>query len=108
MHERELRKLIEGVRAGRVTRRSFIARMVSVGLTAPMARMLLMHAGRRERAASQALQADQGAAAAGRSRLLLWQARDAAQPAFRHRHQGPGRLAHLLRAARRLGRATAT
>ena len=36
----------------------------------------------------------QGAVVAGR---------DAAQSAFRRRHQGPGRLAHLLRAARRLG-----
>jgi ABC-type transport system substrate-binding protein len=29
---------------------------------------------------------------------------DAAQSAFRRRHQGPGRLAHFLRAAGRLGR----
>ena len=37
-------------------------------------------------------------------KLLWWQGADAAQPALRQRHQGPGRLAHLLRVARRLGR----
>jgi peptide/nickel transport system substrate-binding protein len=45
MQERELRQLIEEVREGRLPRRSFIQRMVAVGLTAPMASMMLMHAG---------------------------------------------------------------
>ena len=39
----------------------------------------------------------------GPLKVLWWQGADAAQSAFRGRHQGPGRLAHLLRAARRLG-----
>ena len=34
--------------------------------------------------------------------------RDAAEPALRHRHQGPGRLAHLLRAAGQRGTRTAS
>jgi len=45
MQERELRALIEGVRAGELPRRSFIQQMVGFGLSAPMASMLLMHAG---------------------------------------------------------------
>jgi peptide/nickel transport system substrate-binding protein len=45
MQERELRQLIEDVREGKLPRRSFIQRMVGVGLTAPMASMLLMNAG---------------------------------------------------------------
>jgi peptide/nickel transport system substrate-binding protein len=45
MEERDLRHLIEGVRSGRVSRRAFIARMVSLGLTAPLASQMLMHAG---------------------------------------------------------------
>ncbi len=45
MQERELRHLIEEVRAGALPRRSFIQQMVGLGLTAPMASMLLMHAG---------------------------------------------------------------
>ncbi len=45
MQERQLRKLIEEVRDGRLARRSFIQRMVGVGLTAPMANMLLIQQG---------------------------------------------------------------
>jgi peptide/nickel transport system substrate-binding protein len=45
MEERDLRQLIEEVRRGRLSRRAFIGRMVSLGLTAPLASQLLMHAG---------------------------------------------------------------
>ena len=45
MHEREIRTLVEDVREGRLERRSFIRKMVGVGLTAPMASMMLMHYG---------------------------------------------------------------
>ena len=45
MQERELRALIEDVRRGELPRRSFIRQMVGLGLTAPMASMMLMHAG---------------------------------------------------------------
>ena len=45
MQEHEIRQLIENVREGGLPRRSFIHRMVALGLTAPMASMLLMHAG---------------------------------------------------------------
>ena len=45
MNEHDLRRLIEQVREGRLARRSFIQQMVGLGLTAPMASMLLMHEG---------------------------------------------------------------
>ena len=45
MKEPELRALIEDVRTGELPRRTFIERMVGFGLTAPMASMMLMHAG---------------------------------------------------------------
>ena len=45
MQERELRQLIEEVRVGSLPRRSFIQQMVGLGLTAPMASMMLMHEG---------------------------------------------------------------
>ena len=45
MQEKQLRRLIEDVREGRLARRSFIQRMVGLGLTAPMASMMLMHEG---------------------------------------------------------------
>jgi peptide/nickel transport system substrate-binding protein len=45
MNERQLRDLIDGVKAGRVSRRAFVRRMVAAGLTAPFAGLLLQHAG---------------------------------------------------------------
>ena len=45
MQERELRELIEEVREGKLPRRGFIQQMLGLGLTAPMAAMMLTHAG---------------------------------------------------------------
>ena len=45
MQERDLRALIEDVREGKLPRRGFIQQMVALGLTAPMASMMLMHEG---------------------------------------------------------------
>jgi peptide/nickel transport system substrate-binding protein len=45
MQEQELRNLIEQVRLGTLPRRRFIQQMLGLGLTAPMAGMLLMQAG---------------------------------------------------------------
>ena len=45
MTENDLRKLIGDVKTGRLSRRSFVQRMVAVGLTAPIAGHLLMDAG---------------------------------------------------------------
>ena len=45
MQARQLRQLIEDVREGRLPRRRFIEGMLGLGLSAPMASMLLMHAG---------------------------------------------------------------
>src|SRR5205807_4819106 len=42
---RELRRMIEDVRRGKVSRRQFVRTMVGVGLTVPIAGQLLMHAG---------------------------------------------------------------
>jgi len=43
--EARLRALIDDVRTGRLPRRGFIRQLVGLGLSAPMASMLLMHAG---------------------------------------------------------------
>ncbi|MDP3614665.1 MAG: twin-arginine translocation signal domain-containing protein, partial [Rubrivivax sp.] len=45
MQERELRQLIEEVREGKLPRRGFIQQLAALGVTAPMASMMLMHAG---------------------------------------------------------------
>src|SRR5215472_9649955 len=45
MDERELRRTIEEVRAGRMSRRHFVQTMVALGLTAPLAAQMLASAG---------------------------------------------------------------
>jgi peptide/nickel transport system substrate-binding protein len=45
MQEAELRQLIEQVRVGQLPRRSFIERMLGLGLTAPLAAQMLLHGG---------------------------------------------------------------
>ena len=45
MNERDLRGLIGRVKAGGMSRRLFVRRMMIAGLTAPMATQLLAHAG---------------------------------------------------------------
>ncbi|HMC64337.1 MAG TPA: peptide ABC transporter substrate-binding protein, partial [Gemmataceae bacterium] len=45
MKERELRDLIADVRTGRLSRRAFVQQMIAVGLTAPIAGMMLSQSG---------------------------------------------------------------
>ncbi|SJZ91567.1 peptide/nickel transport system substrate-binding protein [Enhydrobacter aerosaccus] len=45
MDERKLRGLVDRVKAGRLSRRGFVQRLVAAGLTAPLATQLLAHAG---------------------------------------------------------------
>ena len=45
MDERDLRNLIDDVKAGRLTRRAFVQTMIGLGLTAPMAGQMLASAG---------------------------------------------------------------
>src|SRR5258708_18233301 len=45
MNERELRGLLDQVKAGGLSRRGFVQRMAAVGFTAPMATQLLAYAG---------------------------------------------------------------
>ena len=45
MKERELRELIADVKTGRLSRRAFVQRMIAVGLTAPMAGLMLSQSG---------------------------------------------------------------
>ena len=71
MQEREIRDLVEDVREGRLARRSFIHRMVAVGLTAPMANMVLMHYGIAQ-TASPGPQYKPGKRGGGGTLKLLW------------------------------------
>jgi len=71
MQEHELRHLIEDVRRGALPRRRFIQQMVGLGLTAPMASMMLMHAGV---ANAQTLPYKPTKRGGGALRLIYWQA----------------------------------
>src|SRR5215472_5358327 len=45
MNQHQLRELIAAVKAGRVSRRTFVRQMVGLGLTVPLANQLLANAG---------------------------------------------------------------
>ncbi|MDP3758926.1 MAG: peptide ABC transporter substrate-binding protein [Ramlibacter sp.] len=81
MHERQLRNLIENVREGKLPRRKFIERLVSVGLTAPMASMLLMHAGVANAQPAQVYKPTKRGGG-GALKALWWQGATLLQPHF--------------------------
>jgi peptide/nickel transport system substrate-binding protein len=81
MIERELRQLIAGVKAGRVSRRAFVHRMVGLGLTAPFATQLLAHAGLAQ-TAPQTDYKPTKAGGGGALKLLFWQAATLLNPHF--------------------------
>jgi peptide/nickel transport system substrate-binding protein len=80
MTEPELRDLITRVKAGRISRRAFVHKMVGLGLTAPFATQLLAHAG----SAQPAPRADYKPTKAGGGalKLLFWQAATLLNPHF--------------------------
>jgi peptide/nickel transport system substrate-binding protein len=81
MNERELRKLIAAVGAGRLSRRAFVCRMVGLGLTAPFASGLLVHAGMAQ-TSSQFDYKPTKAGGGGALKLLFWQAPTLLNPHF--------------------------
>jgi peptide/nickel transport system substrate-binding protein len=81
MQERELRELVEEVRAGKLPRRSFIQQMVSVGLTAPMASMMLMHYGIAQAQPMPAYKPTKRGGG-GPLKVLWWQGATLLQPHF--------------------------
>ena len=81
MQERELRQLIEDVRQGALPRRSFVRQMVGLGLTAPMASMMLMHAGVAQ-AQTKPVYKPTKRGGGGVLRALFWQGPTLLQPHF--------------------------
>lgn len=81
MNERELRALVSTVKAGGLSRREFIQRMVAVGVTLPMAGAILSHAG--VASAQNAFEYKPTQAGGGGTlRLLQWQAPTQLNPHF--------------------------
>jgi peptide/nickel transport system substrate-binding protein len=81
MDERELRDLISAVKTGRVPRRTFVLRMVGLGLTAPFATQLLAHAGLAQTASPTDYKPTK-AGGGGALKLLFWQAATLLNPHF--------------------------
>jgi peptide/nickel transport system substrate-binding protein len=81
MQERELRELIADVKSGRLSRRAFVQSMVAVGLTAPMAGMMLAQSGV-AMAATPIPYKPTKAGGGGLLRLLYWQAVTLLNPHF--------------------------
>jgi len=82
MDERAIRDLVEQVREGRLARRSFIQRLVSVGLTAPMASMMLMHYGVAHAQSAMPAYKPTKRGGGGTLKLLWWQGPVHLQPHF--------------------------
>ncbi|WP_342358907.1 peptide ABC transporter substrate-binding protein [Terrarubrum flagellatum] len=82
MKEQDLRNLIEDVRDGRMSRRSFVRRMMAVGLTAPMAGMMLHHSGVAFAADVRTEYKPTKAGGGGPLKLLFWQAPTLINPHF--------------------------
>jgi len=81
MTEHELRKLVASVKAGRMSRRAFVRKMVGFGLTAPLAIQLLAHAGLAQ-TAPQSDYKPTKAGGGGALKLLFWQAATLLNPHF--------------------------
>ena len=82
MKERQLRALIENVRTGKLPRRGFIERMVGLGLTAPMASMMLMHAGVAQGQVTTPVYKPTKRGGGGALKVLFWQGATLLQPHF--------------------------
>jgi len=81
MQEHELRALIEEVRSGKVTRRSFVQRMVALGLTAPLAGQMLSYSGIAQAQAPSGYKATKRGGG-GALKLLWWQGATLLNPHF--------------------------
>ena len=81
MKEQELRGLIAEVAEGTMSRRSFVRKMVALGLTAPMAGTMLAHSGVAWANATLPYKPTQ-AGGGGLLKMLLWQAPTLLNPHF--------------------------
>ncbi|HLL10371.1 MAG TPA: peptide ABC transporter substrate-binding protein, partial [Rubrivivax sp.] len=81
MQETELRALIEDVREGKLPRRSFIQRMVALGLTAPFANVLLINEGIAQTSATIPYKGSKRGGG-GALKLIWWQGAVHLQPHF--------------------------
>jgi peptide/nickel transport system substrate-binding protein len=81
MNEVELRHLLDAVRAGGLSRRAFVRKMVALGLTAPLASQLLAHSGLAQPSA-RADHKPTKAGGGGPLKALFWQGPTLLNPHF--------------------------
>jgi peptide/nickel transport system substrate-binding protein len=81
MQEQALRAMIARVKDGRMSRRAFVQRMVALGLTAPIAGLMLSHSGVAW-AQSTSTYKPTKAGGGGPLKLLYWQAPTLLNPHF--------------------------
>ncbi|MGA0593924.1 peptide ABC transporter substrate-binding protein [Enterovirga sp. CN4-39] len=81
MNEQELRDLIAEVADGKLSRRNFVRQMVGLGLTAPLAGMMLAHSGVAYANATLPYKPEK-AGGGGLLKILLWQAPTLLNPHF--------------------------
>ena len=81
MNEQDIRNMITEVKVGRLSRRAFVQRMIAVGLTAPMAGMMLSQSGV-AMAATAIPYKPTKAGGGGPLKLLFWQAPTLLNPHF--------------------------
>jgi peptide/nickel transport system substrate-binding protein len=81
MEEQELRDLIADVKTGQLSRRAFVQRMIAVGLSAPIAGMMLSHSGV-AMAAPAITYKPTKAGGGGVLKLMYWQAPTLLNPHF--------------------------
>ena len=82
MNEQDLRDLVSEVKTGGLSRRSFVGRMVALGLTAPLAGMMLAENGMAFAADARATYKPTKAGGGGPLKLLWWQAPTLLNPHF--------------------------
>jgi peptide/nickel transport system substrate-binding protein len=82
MNERDLRGLIDQVKAGGLSRRGFVRRMAAVGLAAPLATQLLAHAGVAMAQAKAPIYRPTKRGGGGLLKVLWWQGPTLLNPHF--------------------------
>lgn len=81
MNERDMRGLITDVKAGSLSRRAFVRRMIALGLTAPLAAQMLAHSGV-ALAQSKSMYKPTKAGGGGTLKVLWWQGATLLNPHF--------------------------
>ena len=82
MNERQLRSLVNKVKAGKLSRRAFITRMIALGLTAPLAAQMLNSVGVAQAQTAKHVYKPTKRGGGGALKVLWWQGATLLNPHF--------------------------